>query len=154
MEERDNFYLTKEGLVHIKKEYEELRKIRQAKVKNDVPSLFESEDLNPDYTAFQEDLNLIETRLNELELIIDHACLIKKPSSDSTVDLGARLDMMIDGIKTEYAIVGTSEADPLKGKISNESPVGKALIGHKEGDEIIISFPKRTVYKIRKIYYS
>ncbi len=57
MEERTNFYLTKEGLKQIKKEYEDLKKLRVAKVKDDVPGLLESEDLNPDYIAFQEDLN-------------------------------------------------------------------------------------------------
>lgn len=156
MEERDNFYLTKEGLAHVKQEYKELKKLRQAKVKDDVPSPFESEDLNPDYTAFQEDLSFIEERLNKLEMIIEHASIIKKPhkGENKVVDLGAILDITVDGAKVEYAIVGTLEADPLTGKISNESPVGRALIGHGEGDEIVVTHPKKTVYKIRKIHYS
>jgi len=156
MQERDNFYLTKEGLEQVKKEYEELKKLRDSKFKDDVPNPFESEDLNPDYTAFQEDVTLIESRLAELEMILHHASLIKprKNSGDKIVDLGTRIDLTVNGTRAEYAIVGTLEADPVAGKISNESPVGRALIGKKEGDEVIIDSPKKTTYKIKKIHYS
>ena len=156
MEERNNFYLTKEGLKQIKKEYEDLKKLRVAKVKDEVPSLLESEDLNPDYIAFQEDLNFLESRLEELEVIIEKACIIKKPhkADKDKVDLGATVDVSIDGHKAEFVIVGTLEANPVLGRISNESPVGKALIGKTAGEEIVISEPKKTTYKIRKVFYS
>ncbi len=156
MEERTNFYLTKDGLKQIKKEYEDLKKLRVAKVKDDVPSLLESEDLNPDYIAFQEDLNFLESRIEELEIIIEKASIIKKPAkADSNrIDLGATVDVSIDGHNAEFVIVGTLEANPVLGRISNESPVGIALIGKKAGEEIVISEPNKSVYKIRKVYYS
>ncbi|MBU3943032.1 GreA/GreB family elongation factor [Patescibacteria group bacterium] len=156
MEERTNFYLTKEGLKQIKKEYEDLKKLRVAKVKDDVPGLLESEDLNPDYIAFQEDLNFLEGRIEELETIIEKASIIKKPAKteSSKVDLGATVDVSIDGHKAEFVIVGTLEANPVLGRISNESPVGRALIGKKAGEEIVISEPNKSVYKIRKVYYN
>jgi len=156
MEERNNFYLTKEGLKRIKKEYEDLKNLRLAKVKDDVPNLLESEDLNPDYVAFQEDLNFLESRLEELEVIIEKACIIKKPpkAQIDKVDLGATVDVSIDGHKAEFIIVGTLEANPVLGRISNESPVGKALIGKTAGEEITIDSPNKTTYKIRKIFYS
>ena len=59
----------------------------------------------------------------------------------------------MDGQKDEFVIVGTLEANPALGKISNESPVGKALLGHKIGDEVVVSSPMKTTYKIRNIKY-
>lgn len=155
MEERNNFYLTKEGLKNIKKEYETLKVLRAAKVKGDVPSLLESEDLNPDYVAFQEDLSFLENRLVELETIIEKVSIIKKPAKPyaSVIDLGATVAVDVGGHKDEFTIVGTLEASPALGRISNESPVGKALLGHKIGDEVIVSSPVKTIYKIKKIHY-
>jgi len=155
MEERNNFYLTKDGLKNIKKEYETLKVLRAAKVKGDVPSLLESEDLNPDYVAFQEDLSFLENRLVELETIIEKVSIIKKPAKlyASVIDLGATVAVDVGGHKDEFTIVGTLEASPALGKISNESPVGKALLGHKIGDEVVVSSPVKTIYKIKKIHY-
>jgi transcription elongation factor GreA len=154
--ENQKFYLTKEGLKEIEKEYETLKKIRHAKTNEEAPSIWESEDLNPDYLSFREDLEMLETRLVELENILKNTVIIKKPSGEKVnfVDLGAVVDVEIDGDKDEFMIVGTLEANPVLGRISNESPVGKALIGHKAGDEVVISSPVKTVYKIRKIKYS
>lgn len=155
MEERNNFYLTKEGLKNIKKEYEALKVLKATKVKGDVPSLLESEDLNPDYVAFQEDLSFLENRLVELETIIEKVSIIKKPSKAyaNIIGLGATIAVDVGGHKDELTIVGTLEASPSLGKISNESPVGKALLGHKTGDEVIVSSPVKTIYKIKKIHY-
>ena len=69
------------------------------------------------------------------------------------VDLGAKVKIDIAGKKDEFMIVGTLEANPSLGKISNESPVGRALLGHKVGDEIVVSSPMKTTYKIKKIKY-
>jgi len=154
--ENQKFYLTKEGLKEIEKEYETLKKIRHAKTNEEAPSIWESEDLNPDYLSFREDLEMLETRLAELENILKNTVIIKKPSGEKVnfVDLGAVVDVEIDGDKDEFMIVGTLEANPILGRISNESPVGKALIGHKAGDEVVISSPVKTIYKIKKIKYS
>ncbi|MDD2731982.1 MAG: GreA/GreB family elongation factor [Candidatus Pacebacteria bacterium] len=157
MTQEKKFYLTLKGLEDIKKEYEELKKLRLLKTKGEAPKILESEDLNPEYISFQEDLSFLETRLVELEDIIKNAVLIKPPSKENqnTIFLGAKVLVEIDGKDNdEFEIVGTIEANPFLGRISNESPVGKALLGHRSGDEIIVSSPIKTIYKIKKIRYS
>jgi len=149
------FYLTKEGLERIKKEYQDLKDLRLAKTKGEAPKTWQSEDLNPEYLSFQEDLSFFETRIAELEYILKNAELIKIPPKDkqNIVNLGARVLVEVDGQKDEFEIVGSLEANPALGKISNESPVGRALLGRKVGEEVIVSSPIQTVYKIKKIKY-
>ena len=154
MEERNNFYLTKEGLNKLEKEYETLKVLRSNKIKGDVPSIWESEDLNPDYLAFQEDLNFLETRLAELEVIIEKAIIIKKPPKKDMVALGATIAVQVGDQEDEFTIVGTLEANPMLGKISDESPVGSALLGHRINDEVTVSSPMKAVYKIKNIKYN
>lgn len=156
MEERKKFYLTKKGLEALKKEYETLKELRIAKTKGEVPKIWESEDLNPEYLSFQEDLNFLETRIAELENIFKSACLIKHPLKKelNVVSLGATVKVKVGEEKDEFTIVGTLEAKPSLGKISNESPVGSALLGHKVGDEIVVSSPIKTIYKIKNIKYN
>jgi transcription elongation factor GreA len=154
IEERE-FYFTKEGLMKAKKEYEDLKRIRLTKVKEDIPDVLESEDLNPEYILFKQDLDLIDQKIFELENILKNAKIIKMPPKNKRdiVDIGATVCVEIEGIKDEFTIVGSFEANPSLGKISNESVVGRALLGHKVGDEIIISSPVKTRYKIKKIKY-
>ncbi len=149
------FYLTKEGLERIKKEYRNLRNFRLAKTKGEVPKIWQSEDLNPEYLSFQEDLSFLESRIAELEYILKNTELIKPPPKErqDIINLGALVAVEIDGQTDEFTIVGTLEANPAIGKISNESPVGQTLLGHRVGDEVIISSPIQTVYKIKKIRY-
>ncbi len=154
MEERNNFYLTKEGLNKLEKEYETLKILRSNKIKGDVPSIWESEDLNPDYLAFQEDLNFLETRLAELEVIIEKAVIIKKPPRKDAIGLGATIAVQVGGQKDEFTIVGTLEANPMLRRISDESPVGSALLGHKVGDEVTVLSPMKAVYRIKNIKYN
>jgi len=155
MADQKKFYLTKKGLEDLKKECEVLKNLRNAKIKGESPKLWESEDLNPEYLSFQEDLEFLETRLAELENVLDNFSLIEKPSKDKlgVVDLGATVTVQVDGAKDEFVVVGTLEANPALGKISDESPVGHALLGSKVGDEIIVSSPVKTIYKIKKIKY-
>lgn len=156
MVQRKKFYLTKKGLEDLEKEYKVLKNLRFAKTKGEVPKIWESEDLNPEYLSFQEDLSFLETRIAELENILKNVELIKTPSKKKrdVIGLGATVVVEVDGDKDEFRVVGTLEANPSLGKISNESPVGRALLGHKVGDEVIISSPIKTVYKINKIKYN
>ena len=154
--EKKIYYLTQKGFKEIKKEHEILENLRSAKIKGEVPKIWESEDLNPEYISFQEDMDFLETRLAELENIIKNANIIKIPSrkEQNIVGLGATVTLEIDKKDIdELRIVGTLEANPSLGKISNESPVGKSLIGRRAGDEIVVSSPVETVYKIKKIRY-
>ena len=81
--------------------------------------------------------------------------MIKNPPKEKQVfvDMGAKVKIEVKGENDEFMIVGTLEANPNLGKISYESPVGKALLGHKIGDEIVIASPIKTVYKIKGIKY-
>lgn len=156
MDAENRFYITTEGLKKIEQEYKNLTELRMAKTKGDVPKIWHSEDLDPEYLSFQEDLNFIETRILELENILKNAKMIEPPPQEqrSLVGLGSTVVVEIDKEhQDEFMIVGTIEANPSLGKISNASPVGKALLGHKVGDEIIMSSPIKTVYKIKKIKY-
>jgi transcription elongation factor GreA len=155
MDTTKKFYLTKIGLENLEKEYDSLKKIRMAMTNNEVPKLLESEDLNPEYVSFQEDLERLEDRIVELENIFKNKEMIKPPTGERAgfVSVGAKVLTEVEGEKEEFTIVGTLEADPSLGKISNESPVGVALLGHKPGDEIVISHPKKTIYKIQKVEY-
>jgi len=155
MAQEKKFYLTKEGLEKLKKEFQGLKNLKLAKTKGEIPKIWHSEDLNPEYLSFQEDLSFLESRIVELEYILKNAQLIKPPPKEkhNIINLGARVLVEVDGQSDEFEIVGTLEANPAVGKISNESPVGRALLGHKVGDEVIISSPIQTIYKIRKIKY-
>lgn len=149
------FYLTKEGLKKTKKEYEDLKNLKLSKTNGEVPKIWHSEDLNPEYLAFQEDLEFLESRLNDLEHIIKNAELIKSPTREEqkNINLGATVMVQVNGQMDEFTLVGTLEANPSLGMISDESPVGKQLLGHRTGEEVIISSPIKTVYKIKKIKY-
>lgn len=150
------FYLTKEGLARIEKEHQDLKNLRMTKVRGESPPILHSEDLNPEYLLFQEDLNFLESRLAELEFILKNAELIKVPPKEkqNVVDLGATVTLEeADGQINEFMIVGTLEANPGEGKISSESPVGKSIFGKKIGEEVVVTSPIRVVYKIKKIKY-
>ena len=149
------FYLTKEGLDRAQKEYKNLKALKLAKTRGESPKILHSEDLNPEYLAFQEDLSFLESRMVELEHILKNVAPIKSPlkKQQKVIDLGATVTVAVDGQEDEFTLVGSLEANPTVGKISNESPVGKALLGHKIGDEVMVSSPIKTNYKIRKISY-
>lgn len=139
----------------VKKEFEDLRIIRLCKTKGESPKVLSSEDLNPEYLAFQEDLDFLDRKLAELKDVLKNAALIKLPpkTKRSLVDLGATVTVEVNGRTDEFEIVGSLEANPMLGRISIKSPVGSALLSHKVGDEVIISSPTETVYKIKKIKY-
>jgi len=150
------FFVTKLKLQELQKEYDELLNLERVKTTGEeAPKIFESEDLNPEFLSFQEDIGFLRSRIDEIKNILDHHEVIKNPGKDKAhfVDLGAKVKVDIGGQKDEFTIVGTLEANPVLGKISNESPVGRALLGHKIGDEVAISSPAKTTYKIKGIKY-
>jgi len=154
--EKKIFYVTKSKLDEINQEYQELLALERKKsLEEGTPKIFESEDLNPEFVSFQEDISFLRSRIDELKNIIDNHEIIKNPPKDKRdiVDVGAKVKIEVNGQKDEFMIVGTLEANPTLGKISNESPVGKALIGKRIGDEVVISSPLKTTYKIKNIKY-
>lgn len=152
MDQDKKYYLTSEGLKRLKKEYEVLKKMRNSKTSGEAPVLLESEDLNPEFVSFQEDLARLDDKIAETEVILKNAVLIGRKSKDGSIGVGSKFLVEIDGeSEDEFTIVGTLEASPALGRISNESPVGKALLGRKAGDLITLSSPIKTTYKIKKI---
>ena len=148
MSAEKKIYLTKKGLERIKKEYQDLKNLKLAKSKGDFS--------DSKYLSFQEDLNFLEARLSEIKDILKNVELIKLPSKErqNIVNLGAQVTLKeSDGGINEFLIVGSLEANPNEGKISSESPVGKALLEHRIGDEIIITSPIKVIYRIKKIKY-
>ncbi len=156
MDKDRKFYLTKEGLDKVKQEYDDLRKIKQSKVggRNDAPEVMHSEELNPDYLYFLEDLKFLENRINELDFVLKNSETIKSCNrKKDVVDVGATVMIQTGGRKDYLTIVETLEANPELGRISKESPVGRALLGAKKGDKIMVSTPIETTYEVKKINY-
>lgn len=148
-----HFHLTKQGVEELKAELKEL--IAQRSVIADrIKTAREFGDLgeNMEYTAARQDQERNEARISEIEHILQNVKVITSPKSDSKVVLGSKVTLKSDGKSKEFQVVGTVEADPLNGKISDESPIGKALMGKKEGEEVEIKTPAETaVYKIADI---
>lgn len=153
----DKFYLTKQGLEKIKKEYENLLLLKQEKIHTETPVVFHSEELDTEFVAFKEEVEFLDTRIADLEYILNNVELIQEPSEKDrdSVQMGARVVVEVGGEDDEFILVGTLEANPTEGKISNESPVGKALFGKKIGSivQINLNSPLKTNYKIKKISY-
>lgn len=150
---KEKHYLTEEGLEELKEERERLQEERQEKLDGDVPEVLHSEDLNPEFSDFRREMYLLEKRLGELEEILSNAEVIEPPEDKNKVDLGARVTVKAHDQEDVFEIVDPLESDPDHGKISNESPVGKALMEQKEGDEVTVSSRVETVYKIKNIEY-
>lgn len=149
-------YLTKEGLKKLKRKYKKLMKsLKKLKKEDEVPKLLHSEDPNPEYLSFQEDLNLLEARISKMEEMLSNAEVIEKPPEEEQdkVQVGATVKVEVNGDTDEFTIVGSAEAAPSKGKISNECPVGQALLGSKVEDEVTVNSKVETKYKIKEINY-
>ncbi|HSX33913.1 MAG TPA: transcription elongation factor GreA [Candidatus Saccharimonadales bacterium] len=146
------FHLTKEGVAELKTELKTLVGQRAA-IAERIKTAREFGDLgeNMEYTAARQDQERNEARISEIEGILANAQLISsKKGSGGKVVLGSSIKLKSDdGKAKQFQVVGTVEADPLNGKISDESPIGKALMGKKEGDEVVITTPVETAtYKI------
>ncbi len=144
------FRLTKAGVDELQAEHNTLV-AKRADIADAIKSARELGDLteNAEYQSALAEKDRNETRVSELENILQNVEIIKKPRGDSKVQLGSVVKLKNDGKTKEFQVVGTVEADPLNGKISDESPIGQALIGKKEGEKVEISTPTETAtYKI------
>jgi len=106
---------------------------------------------NAEYDVAREEQGLVETRIAEIEDILMNTEIIKG-GNGSKIALGSSVELNIGKKNVNYIIVGPVEADPLSGKVSNESPLGKALFGKKTGDEVVINTPKGIMtYKVESV---
>lgn len=134
---KKQFHLTSEGVTELKAEHAELVALRgpiaeRIKLAREFGDLSE----NAEYTSALQEQDKAESRVSEVEHILMNVVLIQKPKSASKVQLGSKVTLKNNGTTKEFQIVGTVEADPLDGKISDESPIGKALLGQKVGDMV------------------
>jgi len=148
-----NFHLTKEGVNELEKERDEL-KVRRLVVAEKLKSAKEMGDLseNSDWASAQDEYKFIEGRLDEIEHILQNAIIIKSPKGTNVIQLGSRVTLQQNGKNYSYSIVGSLESNPEAGKISDESPIGKALMGKKVGENAQIKTPAGlSAFKITKI---
>lgn len=153
----NKFFITKETFEKLKKEYEELQRIRTTKLQKEVPQFLHSEDLDADYLIFREDMSILEAKILEIENILKNAALIVPPPKKERDKIfpGAIVTLKNPkGEKIKFSLVGNLEANPKEGKISVNSPLGKALLGKKVGDEVLFANEnQKQHYKIVKIQY-
>ena len=136
------YQITESGQRELERELEEL-KSRRGEIADKIAAARDFGDLseNAEYDAAREAQGLLETRITEIETILQNASIIQAGSS-STVVLGSTVELEANGKAVVYTVVGPVEADPLEGKVSNESPIGQALMGKAVGDTVTISTPK------------
>ena len=153
-----NNFLTKEGYQKLQDELDYLRKAKRQEVANRLHEAMEGGELieNAEYEAAKNEQAFVEGRIQELDMLLASAKIIEdngpKKKSDG-VQLGSKVTIKEGNFEPEtFIIVGMAEANPREGKISNESPIGKAILGHKIGDSVKVETPGGTyTVKILKI---
>lgn len=144
MSEQKDLFLTQEGLDELKKELDELIQVRRPEVINALKDARAQGDLseNAEYDAARNEQAIVEARIKELEAMLERAVIITNVNTD-VVSIGTKvtLEYIDDEEEEEYSIVGSSEADPFTNKISNESPIAKAIMGLKVGSVVSVDSP-------------
>jgi len=148
---KKQFHLTPDGVNELNTELTALISQR-SEVAERIKAAREFGDLteNAEYATARQEQERAENRISEIEHILQNVEVIKKPKGDSKVQLGSEVKLKSnDGKSKTYKVVGTVEADPSEGKISDESPIGQALLGKKVGEMVEIVTPLETIsYKI------
>jgi len=149
-------YLTPEGLKRLEEELEHLKTVRRAEVAqrlHDAMAEGEVEE-NPEYEDAKNEQAFVEGRILEIETILANAVLIENKGPSNEIRLGSKVTVteVGSGSKEHYIIVGSAEADPANGRISNESPLGRALLGHKVNDVVSVQAPEGEIkFKVTHI---
>ena len=142
-------FLTEEGRKKLESELEYLRTVRRPEVARRIHAAKEEGDIteNAAYEDAKNEQAFLEGRIRTLEHILQNAVLIDEDSPTDAVNLGTRVTILEEGTEKErepetYFIVGSAEVDPANGRISNESPLGQALMGHRVGDVVPVETPE------------
>lgn len=154
-----NVFLTQEGLEKLQQELENLKTVRRKEVAERLKQAIGFGDLseNSEYDDAKNEQAFIEGEIQRLEEMLSNVQVIEDGMKvdDGTITIGAKVTIRFvgdDDEEEEYKIVGTVEADPMNNRISNESPVGKAIIGHRAGDIVDVESPSGIVqYEILKV---
>ena len=143
MTKENKFIMTAEGYLEAETELNELKNVRRPEIINAIKEARAQGDLseNADYDAARNEQAIVEAKIQELEYKLEHAEIIDN-SNKNEVNLGSTVTISYDDGETEeYKLVGSMEADPFENKISNESPLGIALLKHKIGDVVEVTSP-------------
>lgn len=145
--------LTIDGLDKISREHEELAKVKLPKAITRVAAARDLGDLseNSEYAAAREELELLQTRIADLKATLTQAKVINSIPKNGIISLGSTVVVEVNGEKNEFMIVSSMESNPMAGKISVESPVGKALIGAKVGQTVEVTSAVKNIYKILEV---
>ena len=137
-------YVTKRGMTELEQELTYLGTVKRPETVAQMQDAKGNGDWmdQTEYMLIEQELGFIDGRIQELQYMLDHAQLIEPGNEDNVVDVGETVAIESnDGELEEYTIVGVAEADPSQGFISNESPLGRALLHHKVGDEVVVHAP-------------
>lgn len=148
------YLLTQEGLLKLNEELKHLINDKRKEVIERIREAAAHGDLseNADYAQAREEQSFIEGRIQEIEDMVKNAEIITASTQHNNVTIGSTVTVQVNGADKTYTIVGSNEANPLEGRISNESIVGKALLGKKIGDTVTITAPAGDMeYKITAI---
>jgi len=139
--------ISADGLRKLEAELQELRTGKRKEVADRIHAAMEFGDYseNSELEQAKNEQAFLEGRILTLEQMIKNAVLIDENGHHDLVEIGSHVTIESDGEKTKYVIVGSAEAAPAEGRISNESPVGKALLGHRKGDTIRVAVPSGPV---------
>jgi len=151
-----NTFLTKEGYEKLQQELEFLRKDRRKEVAARLREASDGEDLveNAEYEAAKNEQAFVEGRIKELEILLATAKIISESGTSGLIQIGSKVTIQEEGYdeKESFYIVGAVEANPSEGKISNESPLGLALLDHKKNDVVAVEAPDGEInVKILKV---
>lgn len=147
------YQITIEGKKELESELATL-KSRRGEIATKIAEARDYGDLseNAEYEVAREEQGIVETRIADIEDVLQNAEIIKNGGGDNKVNLGSRVELKTGDIHVAYTVVGPVEADPIEGKISNKSPIGEALFGKKVGEQVSIVTPKGSiVYEIASI---
>lgn len=150
-----NYILTQEGREKLEEELHYLETEKRAEVGERIKVAREFGDIseNSEYDDAKNEQGMMEARIAEITRILSEATVVNTPKRSSKVNIGSTVTVEMNGRERTFTIVGGAESDVSAGKISNESPVGAALLGHKKGDEITTTGPtgKEIVMSVLKI---
>ena len=156
MHEREKVYLTPEGEQKLREELDELVNVKRPALAERLRKAIAQGDLseNADYKAAKEEQSFLEGRIQEVEAMLRNAEIIEETHDSGVVSLGSYVTVVEEGTERPetFRVVGTAEADPIAGKVSHESPMGRKLLGHKVGDVVTVEAPAGTIaFQIKDI---
>ncbi len=147
-------YISREGLEKLRQELDEMVSLRRPEIAQRIHDAKEHGDLteNAEYEDAKNEQAFVEGRIQQLEALIKNATLIDEIHGNDHVQIGSTVKVDGPDGKESFTIVGSTEARPTEGRISNESPVGRALLGRKKGDKVTVQVPAGDIdYKIVQI---